>query len=65
MKLGFDNPGNADMYRAATAASPAPVTLRRKRCACGTVVTAKQLSQYGACTKCVRIAAANLIKEAA
>lgn len=52
-----------DIYRERTAAEP-PVSLRRKKCACGKVVTAKQLVQYGACVMCAR-AAASLVKEAA
>jgi hypothetical protein len=53
------------LYRAQTAAL-VPVTLRRKRCACTKVVTAKQLQQYGACDACVRAAAAaNSTKAAA
>jgi hypothetical protein len=40
------------LYRERTAAAP-PVSLRRRRCACGKVVTAKQLTQYGACAACV------------
>lgn len=47
-----------DLYRERTAASPAPIVLNRKRCACNRVVTAKQLAQYGKCTSCVREAAA-------
>jgi hypothetical protein len=52
MKFGTANPSSTELYRANTAAST-PITLRRKRCACGAVTTAKQLNQYGACTKCV------------
>jgi len=54
---------SSDLYRERTASTP-PVSLRRRRYACGKVVTAKQLTQYGACTMCVR-AAADLAKEAA
>lgn len=54
---------STELYRERTAAEPA-VSLRRKRCACGKVVTAKQLVQYGACSACVRSAAIR-IKEAA
>lgn len=54
---------STDLYRERTAAEPA-VSLRRKRCACGKVVTAKQLVQYGACNTCAR-AAASHVKEAA
>lgn len=47
---------SSDLYRERTAAEP-PVSLRRKKCACGKVVTAKQLVQYGACVSCARITA--------
>jgi hypothetical protein len=43
---------SSDLYRERTAATP-PVSLSRRRCACGKVVTAKQLTQYGACAACV------------
>jgi hypothetical protein len=52
MKFGTANPSSTELYRDRTAAST-PITLRRKRCACGAVVTAKQLHQYGACARCV------------
>lgn len=48
--------GNVEARYRAESARPA-VSLIRKRCACGTTVTAKQLQQYGACNKCVRAAA--------
>lgn len=51
------------IYRERTA-SERPITLRRGRCACGKIVTAKQLVQYGACVTCVR-AVAKQIQEAA
>jgi len=54
---------SSDLYRAETAASR-PITLRRRRCTCGKVVTAKQLVQCGACNSCFR-AAADQVKEAA
>jgi len=54
---------STDIYREQTAAAR-PITLRRQRCACGKVVTAKQLVQYGACASCVRLAAKQ-VKEAA
>jgi hypothetical protein len=57
MTMGFANPSTTALYRAQTAAS-IPLTLRRKHCACGKVVTAKQLHQYGACDPCARAAAA-------
>ena len=63
MKWGIANPSSTELYRDRTAAST-PLSLRRKRCACGTVVTAKQLVQYGACRRCVQ-AAAHTTREAA
>jgi hypothetical protein len=45
----------ADLYRQRTA-EMTPISLRRKTCACGRVVTAKQLVQYGRCDPCVRAA---------
>jgi hypothetical protein len=57
MTWGYFDPNSVALYRAQTAAN-VPVTLRRKRCACNKVVTAKQLRQYGACDECVRAAAA-------
>ena len=54
---------SSDIYREQTAASR-PMSLRRRRCGCGKVVTAKQLTQYGACAACVS-AAASQVKEAA
>jgi len=56
MSAGFPSRLASDLYRERTAASP-PVSLVRKRCACGKVVTAKQLVQYGKCGACVRAAA--------
>jgi len=47
---------SSDLYRERTA-SEQPVSLRRKRCACGKSVTAKQLVQYRACVACVRAGA--------
>jgi hypothetical protein len=52
MRFGDVNPSSTAAFRATTAASP-PITLHRKRCACGAVVTAKRLTQYGACAPCV------------
>ena len=46
-----------DKFRERTAAMP-PITLRRKRCACGKQVTAKQLEQYGRCASCDKLASA-------
>jgi len=54
---------SSDLYRERTAATP-PVSLRRRRCACGKVVTAKQLTQYGACATCAR-KATDQVEEAA
>lgn len=54
---------SSDLYRAQTAAAR-PIVLRRRRCACGKVVTAKQLVQYGACASCVRTAADQVRKAA-
>lgn len=45
----------ADLFRQRTA-EMTPISLRRKTCACGRVVTAKQLVQYGRCDPCVRAA---------
>ncbi len=63
MKWGAPSRVRTDIYREQTA-TERPVSLRRRRCACGKVVTAKQLVEYGACASCVR-AAANQVKEAA
>lgn len=56
MRFGTANPSSTALYREQTAAS-VPMDLRRKRCACGKVVTAKQLQQYGMCDPCVRTTA--------
>ena len=53
MKLGFSNPSSISLYRAQTVAND-PITLRRKRCACGKVVTARQLQQQGGCDRCAQ-----------
>jgi hypothetical protein len=63
-RFGIPSSIATDLYRDRTAASPAPIALVRKRCACGKVVTSKQLQQYGACDSCAR-AAASSTKEAA
>jgi hypothetical protein len=63
MSWGTPSRISSDLYRERTAAT-APVTLRRKHCRCGTIVTAKQLAQQGACTACTR-AANQPAKEAA
>lgn len=54
----------ADLYRQRTA-EMTPISLRRKTCSCGKVVTAKQLTQYGKCATCVRTAAADDAEQAA
>jgi hypothetical protein len=65
MSWGTADPSLTALYRAQTAVL-VPITLIRKRCSCGKVVTAKQLRQYGACNPCVRAAAAaNCTREAA
>jgi hypothetical protein len=64
MKFGTATPYSIEVYRAQTAASVS-LSLRRKRCACGAVVTAKQLAQYRACNACVRAATVGPAKEAA
>jgi hypothetical protein len=64
MKGGFPSRLSTELYRERTAASQ-PYSLRRKRCACTNVVTAKQLQQHGACDACVRAASTSDIKEAA
>jgi hypothetical protein len=51
MKFGITNPSSTELYRDRTAASM-PLSLRRKRC-------------YGVCAACVRLAATNVLKEAA
>ena len=56
MKWGTPSPISTERYREQTAAS-APMRLHRKRCACGKVVTAKQLAQQGGCNACTREAA--------
>lgn len=64
MTGGFPSRLSSELYRERTAVS-VEYSLRRKRCACGKIVTAKQLQQYGACSACVRAAATNDAKEAA
>lgn len=49
--------GNVEARYRAESAKPGPV-LRRKKCACGATVTAKQLQIYGACEKCAKSKAA-------
>ncbi len=58
MSWATGNPSSIERFRDATHASgPAPVLIP-KRCACGKVAFAKQLTQYGKCVACVRAAAA-------
>lgn len=64
MKWGTGNPSSTELYRDRTAAN-VPISLRRKRCACGKVLTAKQLQQYGACASCVRTTTGTKCREAA
>lgn len=44
----------SDMAHYRQQSATAPYIHIRKRCACSAVVTAKQLAQAGACSKCVR-----------
>lgn len=62
MKAGIPSRLSSDLYRDRTAAA-LQISLRRKRCACGKIVTAKQLQQYGACDPCAR--AATMLRKAA
>lgn len=55
MLIGYTT--TIDKFRERTAASP-PYVLRRQKCACGKEATAKQLTQYGKCVRCVAAAAA-------
>jgi hypothetical protein len=64
MGWGIPSRVSSDLYRERTAMA-APVTLRRKRCACGKIVTAKQLTQQVGCDACARLAANTRGKEAA
>ncbi len=57
MKFGTLSAGGLERFRENTA-STAPISLRRKQCACGKIVTAKQLVQQGSCDACARRAAA-------
>lgn len=56
MKWGMPSPVSTELYRERTAAKP-PISLRRKQCACGKIVTAKQLTQQSGCDACARQAA--------
>lgn len=53
MRWGTPSPVSTERYREQTAAG-APISLRRKQCACGKIVTAKQLAQQGGCDACAR-----------
>lgn len=64
MKFGTADPASTALYRANTHASP-PIVLRRKRCSCGKVVTAKQLLQQGGCNACAKSRPSRPLKEAA
>ncbi len=57
MRWGTPSRFSTDRYREQTAAK-APISLRRKQCPCGKIVTAKQLTQQGGCDTCSRQAAA-------
>lgn len=54
---GDTTPGGIARYRQQSAS--APYVHIRKRCACGSVVTAKQLDQYQCCATCVKKARIN------
>jgi hypothetical protein len=64
MKFGTADPASTEMYRVNTHARP-PIVLRRKHCACGKVVTAKQLTQQGGCDVCARAKASDQMPRAA
>lgn len=53
MSWGVPSRFSTDRYREQTAAR-SPISLRRKQCACGKIVTAKQLTQQGGCDTCAR-----------
>lgn len=57
MRWGTPSRLSTELYREQTVAKP-PISLRRKQCACGKVVTAKQLVQQGGCDACARLAPA-------
>jgi hypothetical protein len=61
MLIGYAS--TIEKFRERTAASVAYVH-RKQKCACGKEAPAKQLTQYGKCVACVRLAAA-AIPEAA
>jgi hypothetical protein len=47
------SPDNEAMFRERSAKPP--MVLRRRKCACGAVVTALQLTRFGKCEKCVGV----------
>ncbi|SFD84253.1 hypothetical protein [Massilia yuzhufengensis] len=53
MKFGTLSAGGLERFRKNTATTT-PISLRRKQCACGKIVTAKQLVQHGACGTCAQ-----------
>ncbi|WP_027864282.1 hypothetical protein [Massilia alkalitolerans] len=57
MRFGTPSASTLDRFRENTA-NATPISLRRKQCACGKIVTAKQLVQQGGCNACARQAAA-------
>lgn len=63
MKFGTLSPGGLERFRENTATAT-PISLRRKRCTCRKVITAKQLAQQGGCNACFQ-AAQQPAKEAA
>ena len=64
MKFGTPSAGTLERFRERTATG-APFSLRRKQCACGTIVTAKQLTQQGGCDECARARASERAKASA
>lgn len=56
MRFGTPSASTLDRFRENTATAT-PISLRRKRCTCGKVVTAKQLAQQGVCNACASHAA--------
>lgn len=53
MRFGTPSAGTLERFRERTATAT-PISLRRKQCACGKIVTAKQLVQHGACNACAQ-----------
>lgn len=47
-------PEHVEFFRASTANAVFYV-LRRKECVCGRRITAKQLTQFGVCEKCLKV----------